>query len=211
MSKEDELANGSVSHWIEQAKGGEEAAAEQLWNRYFHRLVGFARKKMPDLKRRSQDEEDIAICALANFLRDAKRGQYPALQDRDGLWPLLATITERKVINLRQKERAQKRGGGNVRGESVFHNANPNVQNPGIDGFAAPVTTDQFSAAICSECNDLFNQLDDDQLRLVAQRRLEGYSNAEIAQEVGCVPRTIERKLERIRAIWTKLAETSLQ
>ena len=205
MSRDDDVStSGSVSLWIEQAKRGEERAAEQLWKRYFHRLVGFARKKMVDMERRNQDEEDIAICALASFLCDAKRGQYPALQDRDGLWPLLATITERKVINLWEKERAQKRGGGNVRGESVFYNPNLDDNGQGIDGFAAPVTTDEFSQTLCSECNDLLNKLEDNLLRLIAQRRLEGFSNVEIAKEVGCVPRTIDRKLERIRGIWTR-------
>ena len=61
--------------------------------------------------------------------------------------------------------------------------------------------------SICSETKELLNQLDDDTLKLVARRRLEGFTNNEIAEELGCVPRTVERKLERIRSIWSKLAE----
>ncbi len=33
---------------------------------------------------------------------------------------------------------------------------------------------------------------------------LKGYSNEEIAEKLGCVPRTVERKLERIRSKWQR-------
>lgn len=207
MAKDD--LSGSVSIWIQQAKEGDEEAAHELWNRYFHRLVGFAHKKMSGMKRRSQDEEDMAICALSSFLHDAQRGRYPDLNDRDGLWPLLATITERKVINQYEKERALKRGGGNVRGESIFVNAGQDDQARGIEGFAAPSAGEDFSEALCAECNDMLTALEDETLQLIARRRLEGFSNEEIASELGCVRRTIERKLERIRGIWERTAEMS--
>ena len=73
-----------------------------------------------------------------------------------------------------------------------------------IDGFAAPLAAEEFSDTLCSECNELLNELGDDTLQTIARRRLEGFSNAEIAKEIGCVTRTIDRKLERIRAIWSK-------
>jgi DNA-binding NarL/FixJ family response regulator len=31
---------------------------------------------------------------------------------------------------------------------------------------------------------------------------MDGYSNEEIAQELGCVERTVERKLNVIRRVW---------
>lgn len=209
-TNESNFPDGSVSHWIEQAKAGDEQAAEQLWARYFQRLMSFARKRMDGMKRRSQDEEDIAIAALTTLLQGAKEGRFPGLQDRDGLWPLLAKITERKVINLWKQERTQKRGGGRVRGESVFGSPRPDEPGLGIEGVAEPVPEDAFSQLLCSECNHLMHQLDDDSLRLIARRRLEGFSNVEIAKEVGCVTRTIDRKLERIRAIWAKDSSITL-
>ena len=44
----------------------------------------------------------------------------------------------------------------------------------------------------------LLAALDDQTLRKIAVGRLEGLSNAEIAHELGCAVRTVERKLERI-------------
>jgi DNA-binding CsgD family transcriptional regulator len=39
-------------------------------------------------------------------------------------------------------------------------------------------------------------------LQQVAQLTLEGYSIQEIADKLGCVRRTVDRKLERIRDKW---------
>src|SRR5229473_3230629 len=36
----------SVTHWIGQLKAGNRDAAQKLWEAYFHRLVGLARKKL---------------------------------------------------------------------------------------------------------------------------------------------------------------------
>jgi DNA-directed RNA polymerase specialized sigma24 family protein len=37
--------------------------------------------------------------------------------------------------------------------------------------------------------------------------RLEGYSNDEIAARLGCVTRTVERKLDLIRKVWSRERE----
>ncbi len=49
-----------------------------------------------------------------------------------------------------------------------------------------------------------FQALREPELRLIAQKKLEGYTNQEIAQELKCTVRTVERKLERIRTYWRK-------
>jgi DNA-directed RNA polymerase specialized sigma24 family protein len=42
----------------------------------------------------------------------------------------------------------------------------------------------------------------DDDLRQVAQKKLEGYNHLEIADLFGCAPETIQRRLARIRDKW---------
>ena len=46
--------------------------------------------------------------------------------------------------------------------------------------------------------------LKDPGLRQIALWKLEGYTNPEIAAKLDCTVRTVERKLERIRAYWEK-------
>src|SRR5262245_39443366 len=99
----------SVTHWINQLKAGDHAAAQNLWERYCQRLVGLARKKLRDRPRRVTDEEDVALSAFDSFCRAAKRGRFSQLHDRDDLWQLLVLIAERKVIKLVSHERRRKR------------------------------------------------------------------------------------------------------
>ena len=76
---------GSVTYWIDRLKAGDPAAARKLWERYFHRLVSLARKKLQNTPRRAVDEEDVAQSAFASFWRRAQQGQFPQLEDRNEL------------------------------------------------------------------------------------------------------------------------------
>src|SRR5207237_2887133 len=102
---------GSVSVWLDQLQGGDSAAAQQLWQRYFPRLVRLARRKLQDFPRPAADEEDVALSAFDTFCRNAERGQFPQLLDRDSLWALLVVITSRKASHLLRDQCRQKRGG----------------------------------------------------------------------------------------------------
>ena len=67
-------SSGSVTHWIELLKAGDPAAAQKLWESYFHRLVGLARKKLQGIPRRAADEEDVALSAFDSLCRAAAKG-----------------------------------------------------------------------------------------------------------------------------------------
>jgi RNA polymerase sigma factor (sigma-70 family) len=52
------------------------------------------------------------------------------------------------------------------------------------------------------ECERLLERLEDPELEALATAKLEGYTNEEIAQRLGCSVRTIERRLRLIRKKW---------
>src|SRR5262245_24320 len=85
-------SRGSVSDWISQLKGGDAAAVQKLWEAYFPRLVGLARKKLRELPGRAADEEDVALSAFDSFCDGVAQGRFPQLTDRDDLWHILVTI-----------------------------------------------------------------------------------------------------------------------
>ena len=97
-------SEGSVTRWLGALRAGDPAAAQQLWERYFHRLVGLARQRLCGARRRAADEEDVALSAFDSFYRAAEAGRFPQLADRDGLWRLLVTITARKAAHLVRDE-----------------------------------------------------------------------------------------------------------
>jgi DNA-directed RNA polymerase specialized sigma24 family protein len=51
-------------------------------------------------------------------------------------------------------------------------------------------------------CRGLLDRLPDADLRTLAVAKLEGYSNQEAAERLGCSLRTIERRLQLIRDLW---------
>jgi DNA-directed RNA polymerase specialized sigma24 family protein len=195
----------SVTQWIEDVRQGDDSAAQALWNRYFQRLVALARAKLAGSPTRAEDEEDVALCALNSFFQSVQQGRYPQLRDRHGLWPLLARITEFKAVNLRQKVRAKKRGGGFVRGDSAFQVGGLEELVGGIENAAVAGPSDGFAESLNLMCRELMEQLGgDESLVQIARLKLEGYTNAEIATRIGRVPRTVERKLDLIRTLWSK-------
>jgi DNA-directed RNA polymerase specialized sigma24 family protein len=193
---------GSVTHWLAQLKTGDERAQQALWDRYFARLAAFARQRLRHLPRRVADEEDVVLGALDSFFRGAREGRFPLLSDRNSLWPLLVKITARKACNQLEHQRAGKRGHGLVRGESALGKPGASSQG-GIDQINGPAPTPEFALEVAEECNRLLDQLDDKSLRQVALLKLAGYTNPEIARELGVVERTVERKLGRIRRQWS--------
>jgi DNA-directed RNA polymerase specialized sigma24 family protein len=197
----------SVTTWIAELKTGNEKAAQQLWERYFHRLVGLARTKLRGTSRRVADEEDVALSALDSFFRGAKAGRFPRLQDRNNLWPLLVVITARKAIDLRQHNRTQKEGGGRVQGESAFDDLQ-DASSPGngIEQVVGQEPTPSFAVEVAEDCQRLLDQLGDAKLRRIALLKLAGDTDKEVATELGCSVRTVERKMEltRFRALQAK-------
>src|SRR6516164_6398408 len=94
----------SVTPWIDRLKAGDPDAAQKLWERYFRRLLGLARRKLGAAPRRAADEEDVALSAFDSFCRAAEQGRFPRLSDRSDLWQLLVLLTARKAFDLAQHE-----------------------------------------------------------------------------------------------------------
>ena len=46
--------DGSVTRWLSPLQAGDPAAAQELWKRYFRRLVGLAHKKLRQGPRRGR-------------------------------------------------------------------------------------------------------------------------------------------------------------
>jgi DNA-directed RNA polymerase specialized sigma24 family protein len=193
---------GSVTRWFGPLKEGDPDAAQQLWRHYIAVLVRLARAKLRDSPRTAADEEDVALSAFDSFCRGMKRGRYLRLEGRDDLWRLLVTITARKAADQVQCEHRQKRGGGRVRAASDLSGADPDAPWDVLDLIAGPEPTPEFAALVAEEFHRRLDGLGDETLRRIAQLKLEGYTDEEIAAQLGCTRRTVVRKLVVIRQAW---------
>lgn len=187
----------SVTHWLQQLTAEDDSAAqEKLWTRYFVRLAALARTRLTGAPQRDADEEDVVLSAFDSFFRAARAGRFPELHDRTGLWPLLVKITARKAINQVKRQQAKKRS-------SAAEQAVPDIAQ-----LVGAEPTPQFAAEVAEQVEQLLGLLDEE-LRTVATMKLEGFTNTEIAQRIGVVERSIERKLARIRVEWDAAADAS--
>lgn len=195
----------SITTWIAGLRSGDSGSQQHIWNAYFQQLVELARRKLRDERRRDFDEEDIALSAFNSFFRAVEERRLPKLDDRLDLWKVLIVITSRKISTRRKYMRAAKRGSGQVRGESIFMQLDSDDQD-GLQQALATEPAPEVATEVAESFGRMMEQLPNAILRQVAQLKLEGYSNREIAARLNCVERTVERKLERIRAVWLELA-----
>ncbi len=195
-------SEGSVSGWIGRLRAGDQAAAQQVWERYFHQLVSLARSKLEGAPRRLADEEDVALSALDSVCRGLTRGRFPRLADRSDLWSLLVVITARKAVDLRRHEGRQKRGGAAAPLTPGAEVGSSSTSDLVLEQILDREPTPEFAAQVAESYQHLLSKLEDVVLRAVAVYKIEGYTHEEIAGKLGCVPRTVERKLRVIRKLW---------
>ena len=176
----------SVTHWIEEVRSGHQAAAQKLFEAYYRRLVGLARKKLGKTPRGVADEEDVALSAFNSFFEGLEKGRFPQLSDRNGLWRLLVRITAFKAIDL------------------IHHESHRVSCVPNVEEVVGREPSPAFALQVADEYERLLENLDDVKLRSIAVWKLEGLRDKEIAEKLNCTVRTVERKLERIRNLWSK-------
>lgn len=186
-----------ITVWMGQLAGETPQAMSAIWDAYFQKLASYAKRRMASYRLREADEEDVALSAMASLYQGARKGRFPDFDSRDDLWRILLTIASRKVKKRVRHEMAEKRGGGALRGESVFVAA-----GGGIGEAIGREPTPEFAEQVGLATEDLLQKLGDGQLREIALMRLEGYTVEEIAQRQDSAPRSIERKLQRIRAVF---------
>jgi RNA polymerase sigma factor (sigma-70 family) len=189
-------ASHSITGWIERLNTDAQAAAA-LWARFLERMLAVARSRLGGVSRRVADEEDVVITAFERFLHSARQGRFPRLNDRDDLWAVLFTITDRLAARQARDLLREKRGGGAVRGDSaLFPEGGPPIEPVADEPSPAEAAAVQDSLA------RLLEALDDDELRRITLARMEGFSIAEIAQQIGRSEMTVQRRLQLIRATW---------
>ncbi|MDA1232663.1 MAG: sigma-70 family RNA polymerase sigma factor [Planctomycetota bacterium] len=192
----------SVSCWLEELRTGSDAAAQELWNRYFDRLVQVAQRRLDGVAKRTFDEEDVAVSVFRSLCEGLVDGRLEEMRNRDDLWKVLVTITRQKAIDRIRHEKAHKRGGGQVRGESVFGNSPGQDRQLSMNEILGKDPDPGILAEMEEEHQRLLQALGDPILQRVAVLRLQGSTVAEVAETLGVTARTVKRKLSLIRETW---------
>jgi len=176
----------SITRLIRAVQDGSNSAIRPLLAAYFDRLVHLARKRLQNMPGLDGYDEDLALRSFHSVYERLRDPARPLdLAGRDDLWRLLATRTISRAIDL-------------IRGHHP-------EEVPGEQDVTQLLTcepTPQEAAEVADECRRLLDSLPEPELRQIVLWKVEGYTNEEIAIRLDCVPRTIERKVSRIRLLW---------
>ena len=179
------LEDASNQELLAAWRDGNERAARVLVRRYMTRLTALARARLSRKLARRLDSEDIVMSAWRSFFAAAGRDQI-AVPDDDNLWPLLVTMTLRKLARQAERHTASKRTvDAEVAAESW-----PEVVSRDPTPDEAAMVTDEVESLMAA-----LSQTDRD----ILTRRLQGEEHAAIATAVGCSERTVRRALQRAR------------
>ena len=184
----------SDSDWVKTIVDLEDGYEEIVFNQYAHRLIGLARNKLPNNLQRRVDADDIVQSVFRSFFRRNQEGQFD-FDDTFDVWHLLAAITYRKVMNsIKHHYRDKRNPGREVRAagsdESLAEGPPVADRTPGPEDLNIVV----------DYLNWILGQLPEDYQQIL-QMRMEGFSIAEVADEVKVSERTVKRVLARVRDI----------
>ena len=192
----------SVTGWLTDLRHGGESVAGRVWERYFQKLVRLAQNRLRNAETRVEDEEDVALSVLQSLCAGAAADRFQQVGNRHELWVLLATMTNRKCVNRIRRNVAQKRGGGDVVGEADLATSDTSVGGMTLDDLESAAPTAETLAVLQEDYEQLMNGLRTDELRQVAQWRMDGHTTSEIADKLNLSERSIRRKLDLIRDTW---------
>jgi RNA polymerase sigma factor (sigma-70 family) len=197
-------SHGSVTQWIGQLKAGDEAAAARLWRRYAGPLAALARKTIRGVPRGMGDEEDVVLEALNSVFRCAKEGRFSQLLDREDLWQLMVVITFRKALHLVAYAHRDRRDPRKVQQAAGPAGDDSAVGPAAIEDLLSREPDPALVAELADQCQVLLDKLGDDELRTIVMWKVDGFTNVEIAAQLGCARATVERRLQLSRRLLEK-------
>jgi len=164
---------------------GNQQAADLLVRRYRIRLIALARSRLSRRLATRTDPEEIVMSAWRSFFVAAHDGLTATTED---LWPLLATLTMRKLTRHAEYHRAGRRDVDVERSLELSHRS-----------IVSREPKPDEAGSLLDEVELLLKSLDESERQIVTLS-LEGYTHKEIAQRLDCSDRTIRRVFVNVKA-----------
>jgi RNA polymerase sigma factor (sigma-70 family) len=193
----DRLENLPDAQLLARIRAGDALAEREVFDRYYARVVGFARARMNARLQVRVGASDVAASAMKSVLLGIRPGEFDLDAD-DTLWPLLATVTLNKIRNQWKAHTAQRK---DLR-------------------LSQPLEPCEWLVKDCppQACETEMNDLVECLLAQFAPRRqsilrlaLEGYGVGEIAASIGVSERTVYETRREAAHCLTRLLDGAEQ
>lgn len=156
---------------------GDDTAAREIYERYYHRLLGLLRKKMSGRLNELEDSSDLVQSILCGVLRKGRDGAID-LSDASSLWPLLAAATLNKLRDRARYWNRQRRDA--TRAQSLDD----------IEELARHEASPEDVTMLEETMRQLLDQFNERRQRIL-ELLLEGHGVSEVANAVGTSERTV--------------------
>ncbi|UUO07237.1 sigma-70 family RNA polymerase sigma factor [Blastopirellula sp. J2-11] len=184
--------------WFAALAAGDAAIEEEFWRTYAGPLHRIADRQLSQQLKRRVDPEDVVQSACRTFFRRVRQGEF-SIQDRSDLWRLLLTITLNKArLQARFHGRACR---GMNREQSL-------VDEPAA-GKGSALEDELAQIDFADFLESILKHLSAEQQEIL-QRTLDGQTQDEIAEAVGCSQRTVRRMQAKIRESLQAILQTDL-
>lgn len=173
-------------------KQGDQEAARQIVDSYIGRLLPLARRHISQRLASRVDPEDIVQSVFRTFFNRLRQGKF-VFADQDDLCKLLMRITLHKTLRQVAFHKAAKRDPSQETEQGEDHQQQLLAL---LDEDPTPEATVTF----IDQLEHLLGQLRPTE-RQIVELRLQGYSNEEVARQLGVYDRKVRRVLHQVRAI----------
>ena len=164
-------------------RGGDQDAAQELYNRYARRVLGLVKAKFSKRMQTMTEPEDVVQSIFRSVFRGVQAGNYNA-PEGSTLWNLLAVISVHKMRKGWRHYTAQCR------------NFDRNIQ---LDSLSEMLEADENSGAFVELCVKEILEFLPENYQDILSLRMQGFKVAEIAEKTGHSSRTVERILQKCR------------
>jgi RNA polymerase sigma factor (sigma-70 family) len=182
-------ADHSITALLSGVKRTDREAVHTLFDRCYNRVVAISLRKLGGAARRGFDQDDVANSAFREFLSRAAAGDFKKLENREDVWQVLTLLVGDKIGDRLRHEGRMKRGGGE-----------PDVPLKEIAEAISKLDGPSLEAEINDARQVFLANLPSDDHRRVAELLAEGRTHEEIAQVLNLSVRTVDRRVEDIRA-----------
>ena len=187
-----------MASWLSEVLSGEPGSQHQVVDRYTQRLLGLARRQLPQRLRQRVDPEDVVQSVYRSFFRRLNEGCF-TLEDSHDLWRLLAAMTFHKARNAVKFHQRRCR-------DSRREDASGAAAG---DQAAAPAEPGDQDVTVLFDCLERLLVGLPDNYREIVLRRLEGDSIEQIAERVHRSRRTVLRVLSHLQSLAAEQLERS--
>ena len=196
-------SDSPVTIWLRRLELGDSQAAESIFQHFCSRVQSLARQRLPKQVQRVYDQDDATLSAFHSLFLGVSESRFQ-FASRHDFWRLLITIAERKISKRIRYEHQDKRDVRRTITESMFgSNCSDSYRRDSFDEvFEGREPSSDFAADVAETFELLLAELPNNLSREIASLKLDCYNAEEIADQIGCSRRTVQRKLLVIRRTW---------